>query len=186
MERTKPTDMITTLATKIKANIAQGDAANKSAEEHYAAAGRHLKELASLPRSEGETWASLVRKHVGIGERRARDLMAIADGRITVKALREKTKSAVAKHRAKPIKQTALRNAAPSARRELFIHGATEALQWVREGKVKLEAADAEIVTLAETVALEWAELAAALRQRMSAAPEPQLDTVMPDMAALH
>jgi hypothetical protein len=113
--------------------------------------------------------------------------MAIADGRTTVKALRERTKFAVRNHRAKRLKSAnaaspasvnnhsirmpALRNAATITPRDLFLRGANEALNIARETKAKLEVADAEIVALAECVTREWNEVATELRWRMSDKP---------------
>jgi hypothetical protein len=96
------------LAVTIKALIRQGDAATSAAEQHYQEAGRRLTELrAMLP--EGTSWRQYLTLHVGIGERRAFTLMAIAAGRTTAREERAKNRERNAACRSR---QAASRDAA--------------------------------------------------------------------------
>jgi hypothetical protein len=64
----------------IKAHIARGDKAADKAEQHYIAAGKHLKTLKAEHTGSWSEWEALLRERVGIGKSRASELMAIADG----------------------------------------------------------------------------------------------------------
>jgi hypothetical protein len=71
----------------IKAHIAKGDKAAEKSEQHYIAAGQHLKALKAEHDAAGGTWAEweqLLKDKVGIAKSRASELTAIADGRSLV------------------------------------------------------------------------------------------------------
>src|SRR6516162_11877494 len=88
------------LISRIKAHIAKGDKAKDKAEQHYIAAGQHLK---TLKASHGGTWAEweeLLKTKIGIGKSRASELMRIADGTKTVEQVRADTAERTAKTRA--------------------------------------------------------------------------------------
>ena len=88
------------LIQTIKAHIAKGDKAKDKAEQHYIAAGQHLK---TLKASHGGTWAEweeLLKTKIGIGKSRASELMRIADGTKTVEQVRADTAERTAKTRA--------------------------------------------------------------------------------------
>ena len=77
----------------IKAHIAKGDKAKhtsdlagKKAEEHYIAAGLHLKTLREG--SSKAAWEKLIKRKCGIGTSRAYELIQIADGKKTVAEVR--------------------------------------------------------------------------------------------------
>ena len=81
---------------RIKAHIAKGDRAIEKADEHYKAAGLHLKALKNEHGGSWDDWTKLLKTKVGISTGRASELMQIADGRKTVGELRE---ADAAKHR---------------------------------------------------------------------------------------
>jgi hypothetical protein len=77
----------TQLVKAIKAHIERGDKAREKSDQHYTAAGLHLKELKATTANWVE-WESLLKDKIGIGKSRASDLMQIADGRKTVEEIR--------------------------------------------------------------------------------------------------
>ena len=92
------------LVRTIKAHIAKGDQAKDRAEQHYISAGQHLKTLQRLHKDRGGTWAkweALVKEQCGIAKSRASELMQIADGRKTVKQVRERANESSGKSHAK-------------------------------------------------------------------------------------
>jgi hypothetical protein len=97
------------LVRAIKAHIAKGDKAAEKSEQHYIAAGQHLKTLkAQMPR--GLKWeAYLEELGIHVGRRRADELIQIADGRTSIAAVRERNADAAREHR----ERLALRNAEP-------------------------------------------------------------------------
>jgi phage N-6-adenine-methyltransferase len=76
------------LVAAIKAHIAKGDRATEKAEQHYIAAGQHLKALKAAHTGPWADWESLLKTRIGIGKSRATELMQIADGRTTVEQIR--------------------------------------------------------------------------------------------------
>jgi hypothetical protein len=95
------------LIRHIKAHIAAGDKAAEKSNNHYIAAGQHLK---TLKASHGGTWAeweALLKEKMGIGKSRASELMQIADGRKTVEQLRaekaESVRQVEAREKASPL-----------------------------------------------------------------------------------
>jgi hypothetical protein len=82
------------LIKTIKAHIAKGDKAAEKSEQHYIAAGQHLKTLKAQHDDADGTWAeweALLKDKIGIGRSRASELMQIADGRKTVEQVRAGT-----------------------------------------------------------------------------------------------
>jgi len=79
------------LIRAIKAHIAKGDKAADKAEQHYIAAGQHLKTLKAEHTGSWTEWEALLRNRVGIGKSRASELMAIADGTKTLAEVRADT-----------------------------------------------------------------------------------------------
>src|SRR5262245_26937870 len=92
----------TQLIGLIKARIAKGDKAADKAEQHYTAAGQHLKQLKAEHDGHDGTWAEweeLLKTKVRISTGRASELMAIADGRKTLAELRaEKNETSKVAH----------------------------------------------------------------------------------------
>ena len=76
------------LINKIKVHIAKGDKAAEKAEQHYVAAGQHLKQLKANHAGTWEEWEALLKSKVGIGKSRASELMLIADGTKTITEIR--------------------------------------------------------------------------------------------------
>jgi len=72
------------LIRHVKAHIAAGDKAAEKSEQHYIAAGQHLKTLKASHGGTWGEWEALLRDKIGIGKSRASELMAIGDGRTTV------------------------------------------------------------------------------------------------------
>ena len=85
------------LIKTIKAHIAKGDKATDKAEQHYIAAGQHLKTLKAEHTGSWSEWEALLRDRVGIGKSRASELMAIADGTKTLAEVRAGTAERTAK-----------------------------------------------------------------------------------------
>jgi len=87
------------IVRNIKAHIAKGDKAAEKSEQHYIAAGQHLKTLKrQMP--EGIKWEQYLEDHgLEIGRRRADELIAIADGRATVEEVRAEKAESAAKSR---------------------------------------------------------------------------------------
>jgi len=88
------------LIQTIKAHIAKGDKAKDKAEQHYIAAGQHLKTLKARHGGSWAEWEELLKTKIGIGKSRASELMRIADGRKTVEQVRADTAARTAKTRA--------------------------------------------------------------------------------------
>jgi hypothetical protein len=88
------------LIKTIKAHIAKGDHASEKAEQHYIAAGQHLKTLKDQHGGSWAEWEELLKTKVGIGKSRASELMQIADGRKTVAGVAAATTERSKKHRA--------------------------------------------------------------------------------------
>lgn len=87
------------LAGTIKAHIAAGDKAIDKAEQHYKAAGIHLKEARDRAKEEGIVFSAFLAGQCNIGRSRAYELIAIADGTKTLKEVREKANDRKMKHR---------------------------------------------------------------------------------------
>jgi hypothetical protein len=85
------------LISTIKARLARGDKATVKAEQHYIAAGLHLKQLKDTTASWDE-WENRLKK-VGISSGRASELMQIADGRKTADGLAVASTDRSKKHR---------------------------------------------------------------------------------------
>jgi hypothetical protein len=78
-----------TLGGQIKAHIAKGDQAIGKAEEHYKAAGIHLKEAKErVMHTRGLTWPAFLVKHCSLHRSRADELIAIAEGKKTLTEVR--------------------------------------------------------------------------------------------------
>ena len=88
------------LIRTIRAHIEKGDRAAEKSEQHYIAAGQHLKALkAQMPT--GIKWEQYLKDHgLEIGRRRADELIAIADGRATVEEVRAEKAESAARSRA--------------------------------------------------------------------------------------
>lgn len=85
---------LNTLAGTIKAHIAAGDKATSKAEEHYKAAGIHLKEAKErVKRTANLTWPAFLVSQCGIQRSRANELIQIADGRTSLEEVRERGRS---------------------------------------------------------------------------------------------
>ena len=93
------------LVRTIKAHIERGDKAKDKAEQHYIAAGQHLKELKGQHSGSWAEWEELLKDKIGIGKSRASELMQIADGTKTVEGVaadrRERQRKAAAITKAK-------------------------------------------------------------------------------------
>jgi len=82
------------LISTIKAHIVRGDKAKEKSDQHYIAAGQHLKALKAAHGGTWVEWEKLLKDKLDIGTGRASELMQIADGRKTVEGLRaEKAES---------------------------------------------------------------------------------------------
>jgi len=88
------------LIRAIKAHIDKGDKAKEKSEQHYIAAGLHLKALKAEHCRSWDEWEELLKTKIGIGKSRASELMQIADGRKSVEAVRAETNERKEKHRA--------------------------------------------------------------------------------------
>ena len=91
------------LISTIKAHIAKGDKAADKAEQHYIAAGQHLKQLKAEHDGHDGTWAEweeLLKEKIGIGKSRASELMQIADGTKTAAEVAAATTERSQRHRA--------------------------------------------------------------------------------------
>ena len=175
------------LIQTIKAHIAKGDKAKDKAEQHYIAAGQHLK---TLKASHGGSWAEreeLLKTKIGIGKSRASELMRIADGRKTVEQVRADTAERTAKTRA--LQSSPLRSGenaddpetSADAMRARFAetddddpdlepdHVRARPAFLLRAGAAQQGAfyhglVDDEVITAAEEAARAWNKLAASLR----------------------
>jgi hypothetical protein len=88
------------LIKTIKAHIEKGDKAAEKSEQHYIAAGQHLKTLKDWHRGGWKDWEALLKDKIGIGKSRASELMQIADGRKTVEQVRERKAESMRQSRA--------------------------------------------------------------------------------------
>jgi hypothetical protein len=88
-EHNRPTtETQAALISTIRAHVAKGDKAADKAEQHYIAAGQHLKALKAAHGGTWAEWERLLKDKVGISTGRASELMQIADGRKTLAELR--------------------------------------------------------------------------------------------------
>jgi hypothetical protein len=95
------------LIETIRAHIRQGDKYAAKAElnaekrdQHYIAAGQHLKTLKATHGGNWAEWENLLKTKIGIGKSRASELMLIADGTKTVEEVRAEGAERKAKERA--------------------------------------------------------------------------------------
>src|SRR6516164_7951257 len=93
------------LIQTIKAHIAKGDKAADKAEQHYIAAGQHLKTLKAQHKGNWAEWEALLKERVGIGKSRASELMLIAAGTKTVAEVRAEKAESMRQLRAQPSPQ---------------------------------------------------------------------------------
>jgi hypothetical protein len=89
------------LVQTIKAHIAKGDKAAEKSQQHYVAAGQHLKTLKAQHSGSWAEWEQLLKAKIGIGKSRASELMLIADGTKTVEKVHEDTAGRTAKTKAR-------------------------------------------------------------------------------------
>src|SRR5262249_28584231 len=89
----------TQLIGLIKEHIAKGDKAADKAEQHYIAAGQHLKALKAAHGGTWAEWEELLKTEVRISTGRASELMQIADGRKTLEQVRADTNGRKIEHR---------------------------------------------------------------------------------------
>jgi hypothetical protein len=90
-----------TLAATIKVRIEKGDKATSDADGHYLAAGMHLREAKErLPvERPGLMFTGFIRNVCRMGTSRAYELIAIAEGRLTLEEIRaKKNESSKAAH----------------------------------------------------------------------------------------
>jgi hypothetical protein len=80
----------------IKVHIVAGDKAADKADQHYRSAGQWLATIKKQHAGTWDEWEELLKTRVGISTGRASELMQIADGRKTIKQLRD---ADAAKHR---------------------------------------------------------------------------------------
>jgi hypothetical protein len=90
------------LVQTIKVHIAKGDKAADKAEQHYIAAGQHLKTLKAQHKGNWAEWEELLKAKIGIGKSRASELMLIADGTKTVAEIRAEKAESMRQLRASP------------------------------------------------------------------------------------
>jgi hypothetical protein len=93
------TQTINSLCTAIRVFIEKGDRAKGSSEQYYAQAGTRLVELKAR-KPKGEAWPAYVRKHCGLSQERADELIRIAEGRTTVDAVRARVNASAARSKA--------------------------------------------------------------------------------------
>jgi hypothetical protein len=89
------------LVTTIKAHIAKGDKAAEKSEQHYIAAGQHLKTLKATHGGSWAEWEALLKDKIRISTGRASELIQIADGRKTVAQIRANKAESVRQLRAR-------------------------------------------------------------------------------------
>jgi hypothetical protein len=75
------------LVEKIRTHIAKGDRCKEKAEQHYIAAGQHLRTLKAEHKGSWSEWEELIKNKIGIGKSRASELMQIADGTKTAESV---------------------------------------------------------------------------------------------------
>jgi hypothetical protein len=88
------------LINTIKAHISAGDKAQDKAQQHYIAAGQHLKTLKASHTDTWAEWETLLKEKIGIGKSRASELMQIADGTRTAAEVAAATTERGQRHRA--------------------------------------------------------------------------------------
>jgi hypothetical protein len=159
---------VMSLARRIRALVEKGDRAAEKAEQFYKAAGIHIKEI---KQKQSEHWETIVREQCGIGQSRAYELMAIADGRTTLEKVRADTNERKKVHRAKPDPVSvperteqeerdrqecvALFQKAVDAERELAQHKASIKRRVTGGAEVDVEQHRARVAAVAEPVADE-------------------------------
>ena len=89
----------TQLVKTIKAHLAKAEKYQSKAEEHFIAAGQHLKTLKETAPDQA-TFLEMVKEHIGLGKSRTYELMQIADGTKTVEEIRGAGAERKAKERA--------------------------------------------------------------------------------------
>src|SRR4051812_23230532 len=90
-ERTSSLGPLDTLGRLIKAQCEAGDRATEKAEDHYRSAGLRLLEAKErVSNTPGMTWIRFLEECCSIKRSRADELIAIADGKITLVELRAK------------------------------------------------------------------------------------------------
>jgi hypothetical protein len=87
------------LVKTIKAHIERGDQAQDKAEQHYIAAGQHLKALREGKNQ--KTFLAMVQERIGVGKTRTYELIAIADKTKTLRQVRADTAKRVADTKAR-------------------------------------------------------------------------------------
>src|SRR5262249_27220023 len=96
-EEAKDLAALVNLARRVKALIDKGDRAAEKAEQFYKSAGIHIKEI----KDQSDDWETIIRQECDIGRSRAYELMAIADGKTTLKKVRAAANERKKVHRAK-------------------------------------------------------------------------------------
>jgi hypothetical protein len=122
------------LVEAIKAHISKGDKAAEKSEQHYIAAGQHLKTLKAEHGGTWAEWESLLKTKIGIGKSRASELMQIADGRKTV----DQTRAAdAAKHKRLRARRAAdaARNAPPEIVKDILERDKAEVRRLYRNAR---------------------------------------------------
>jgi hypothetical protein len=99
-ENNRPTTETQALISTIKAHISAGDKAQDKAQQHYIAAGQHLKTLKASHTGTWAEWEELLKDKIGIGKSRASELMQIADGTKTAAEVAAATTERSQRHRA--------------------------------------------------------------------------------------
>jgi len=143
------------LVRAIKAHIEKGDKAKDKAEQHYIAAGQHLKTLKAEHKGNWAEWEELLKSKIGIGKSRASELMQIADGRKTIEQTRDDTNKRKIEHRKIP----PFRNGEDEPKIETVLEVSAEAefektitppivLERLRAAQIKITGLEAEIEDL--------------------------------------
>jgi hypothetical protein len=96
-ETPEPSAQVLTLVRRIKALVEKADRAADKAEQFYKSAGIHIKEI----KEQSEDWETIVREQCGLGRSRAYELMAIADGKVTLEKVRADANERKKVHRTK-------------------------------------------------------------------------------------
>jgi hypothetical protein len=90
------------LVRTIRTHLAKAEQLQGKANDHFVAAGIHIKTLKAQHDGAGGTWAQWeekLRTQLNLGKSRASELMLIADGTKTVEGLRADTAKRVSEHR---------------------------------------------------------------------------------------
>lgn len=106
------------LAADINARISAGDRDLQRAENHYKAAGLHIKEGIGRCKAQGKPVGKWIIENLSVGVRRAYELVEIADGRTTLAQLRAGKAESMAKSRAQRGAQSGPASAKSSSIRE--------------------------------------------------------------------